>query len=151
MRTDIWKVIGRGFNGWHAKASNCSSSGAYAENDCDVYAKEAADGCLVYDARALERTPHAAAFVKHTISGPMVNVDLDPQGVRRFNDSDREAAARMLPGPSGGFETIAAMAIVDKTYSGLDYVGVGIYEALLRKIPGIRFGRVQAGVIVWES
>jgi hypothetical protein len=30
-------------------------------------------------------------------------------------------------------------------------VGVGVYEALLRKVPGIKIGRVRNGAVEWEG
>ena len=152
-----WLIIGRGFAGWHAKSVDCSSSGGdllpytfWTGEKCAGYLAGALEGCLVYDAADMERTPEGrAAFTQFVCSGPMVDLSLAPDGVSRFGKEDREAAARMLPGLSGGYATLAAIAIADETYSGLDSVGIGVYESLLRKLPGMRVGHVREGVIVW--
>jgi hypothetical protein len=84
------------------------------------------------------------------ISGPICSADLEPDQVDRFTARDRETAARMLPGLGGAFQTFALLAQSEK-FSGLDRVGVGVYEALLRKVPGIKIGRVRNGAVEWEG
>jgi hypothetical protein len=59
----------------------------------------------------------------------MCDSSLHPDAVKRFLNFDR---------PEGEF-------------GALDSVGVGIYERLLRRLPGIRIGRVTGGAIVWEG
>ena len=140
---DNYKVIGRGKAGWHAKTTNMSSSGGSLE----TYVEQAAENCLVYDA---DKTDYAL-FVRLIVSGPMIDVDLPPNTVDKFTERDREAAKRMLPGLSGGFEVIAKLAIDKEKYSGLDSVSLDVYEKLLRQLPGMKIGRVVHGKVVWES
>jgi hypothetical protein len=137
-----WLKIGRGFAGWHANKDCCSSSGGSLEG----YIEEAAEGCLVYDAEGTDFN----TFAKLVISGPMVKFTLPAGQVERFSDEDRAAARRMLPGLSGGFDTVATLA-QSITYCGLDYVALDVYEALLRAVPGMKVGHVVKGKIVWES
>ena len=147
-----WYVIGRGKAGWHATGKNVSSSGGqlnpytYCSGaSCPGYLAGAVEGCLVYDAQDAD----TAAFVRHVLSGPMVDPTLGDYEDDKFTDADRKALDRMMPGLEGGFKTIAALA-QSPTYGGMDKVGVGIYEALLAKIPGIKIGRVKNGVIEWR-
>lgn len=137
-----WLKIGRGFAGWHANKDCCSSSGGTLE----VYLEEAAEGCLVYDAEGTD----FSVFAELVISGPLVKYTLPPGAVERFSDEDRAAARRMLPGLSGGFDTIATLA-QSLTYTGLDYVALDVYEALLRGIPNIKIGHVRNGQVIWDN
>jgi len=136
-----WKCIGRGLAGWHASAVDCSSSGGTLEG----YVEKAEEGAFVYDADAADEE----AFTRHILSGPMLCHLLPPDGDDKFTDSDRKAAARMMPGLGGGFRTLAILS-QNKSYSGLDKVGIGIYANLLRKIPGMKIGKVKEGRVEWE-
>jgi hypothetical protein len=62
----------------------------------------------------------------------------------------RKAAKRMLPGLSGGFETLAKVAIENERYCGLDKVSLDIYEKMLRKLPGMKIGHIINGEVSWE-
>ena len=60
MANKEWHVIGRGFNGWHAKGVNVSSSGGdivprtfWTGERMTPYTEEAVEGALVYDAPLL--------------------------------------------------------------------------------------------------
>lgn len=143
MNVKGWKVIGRGLVGWHAKSDGCSSSGG----DLEGYVKEAVDGCLVYSAEEADREQ----FITSVIVGPMVKTSLPPNKVERFSVEDRECALDMVTvgGLSGGFRTYALMA-QSEMFSGLDYVGVGVFEGLLRRIPGMRIGHYVEGEVIWE-
>lgn len=148
-----WYVIGRGFNGWHAEGLDVSSSGGCLEDythwtgqKCKGYVSDAYSGCLVYDAS--EAT--FAAFSRLVMSGPMVSPKLGLFEVSRFSDKDRATAALMAPGLAGTYKALA-IAAQDPEYGGLDCVGIGIYEKLLRKVPGIRIGKVIKGAVVWEK
>ena len=55
----------------------------------------------------------------------------------------------MAPVLQGEFKTLAALS-QSRAYTGLDYVGVGIYKDLLRKVPGMKIGHVLNGKVVWE-
>ena len=140
--SEQYKIIGKGKRGWHAQSAGCSSDGGTLEK----YAKEAAENCLVYDAKDVEYSLFAQ-FICH---GPMVGVDLPENTVDRFTAQDREAAKRMLPGLSGGFETLAKVAIEHESYCGLDKVSLDVYEKMLRKLPGMRIGHVIDGAVIWE-
>jgi hypothetical protein len=141
-----WLVIGRGFNGWHASRVNCSLSGAYGEARGAELARDAADGALVYDASAAD----SGAFVRLVLSGPMVDPALPPDGVDSCSAGLRHAMLEMAPALGGAFQTYA-LAAQDEKFRGLDRVGTGVYEALLRTVPGVKIGRVVAGEIVWEG
>lgn len=157
-RGNRWHVIGRGFAGWHATGKNVSSSGgdaydrAYTRADGSVderkgYLSEAYAGCLVYDASEAD----AAAYTRHVISGPMVDPSLKPYEVERFTSRDRENARAMLPALGGGFRALATLAVTDAAFGGLDKVGVKVFAALLRSIPGVKVGWVRKGTVVWEK
>ena len=138
-----WKLIKRGRAGWHAAdETGLSSSGGSLE----YYLRTASEGALVSDADEAD----AVAFTLFVYNGPMPDPAWAPDAVRRLSDSTRERAARMIPGMSGGFEALATAA-QDPTYTGLDFVGLGVYEGLLRKIPGIKIGHVRDGAVVWSN
>lgn len=150
MSDQKWEIIGRGKAGWHANAKNVTSSGGdlnpytyWTGEKCSGYAKEAAEGALVYDAKDADEN----AFAALVISGPMVDPSLPPEAVNKFGGAD--AAAQMRPGLAGAFGQLADAA-QSPTYSGLDYVGLGIYRRLLAAVPGVKFGRVEGGIVVWE-
>lgn len=147
-----WHVIGRGLAGWHATGVNVSSSGGdiidrpwWAGGIQYGYLHGAIDGCLIYDASQADD----AAFSRLVISGPIVNPELGPDEVSKFERTD--TLRIMLPGLGGSFQTLAAIALADQTFSGLDYVGVNVYRALLSQVPGIKIGTVTNGIITWES
>mgnify|MGYP001589621265 CR=1 FL=1 len=151
-----WAVIGRGFNGWHAAAPNVTSSGGHLDDylwrgePTTGYASEAAEGALVYDAEACEADEAGRnAYIDLVLRGPMLDCALPPDGVSKFSLEGRQAARRMLDGLQGAFATYATLA-QDEKFTGLDYVGLGIYEALLRRVPGIKIGRVRGGKVIWE-
>lgn len=140
-----YKIIGRGFNGWHAQSDSSKLSGAYGKNDCDRLARDSVDGALVYDASESD----FGAFYRLIMSGPMVSTRLADDEVELFTDDMRATALALSPALGGGFKTLA-LAAQSKSYSGLDTVSVRTYEGLLRGIAGVRFGRVYNGKIVWE-
>ena len=144
MREQKWKIIGRGKYGWHAETGMSRGSGGTLEG----YVKEAEPGSLVYDAMDADDEK----FTHLVISGPMPNTDLGWDQVRRLPQEYRSAAASML-GPGGLSGDFAALAVAcqDQEFSGLDYVGLGVFEALLRQVPGMRIGRVNdSGGVDWE-
>ena len=137
-----WLEVGCGHAGWHASKHHCSSSGGSLEG----YLAEAAEGCLVYDAEKADPN----AFIKYVVSGPVVGYDLPAGSVDKFSLDDRKAMSLMSPGLSGGFETIATIAL-DTKYTGLDRVSLDVYEVLLRAVPGMKVGHVKNGKVVWEE
>jgi len=153
MTTTKWAVIGRGFNGWHAKGDGVSSSGGTLDGHTywtgakvAGYAAEAVEGALVYDAENAEPN----AFVSLVMNGPMVNPAIPPDAVHAFDQRGRESLARMAPALGGGYKTLAIAAQDDK-FTGLDSVGVAVYERLLRKVPGVKIGKVSNGAVIWEA
>jgi hypothetical protein len=157
MNATEYRLIGRGFGGWHASGvshgNKVSSRGGallpeawWAGGHTKGYLQEAAEGCLVYDASEADE----AVFAALVIGGPMCDPTLEPFEVDGFSDKDRATAQAMMPGLEGGYKTLALVA-QSRTYSGLDCVGVGIYEGLLRKVPGIKIGHVKQGAIEWDE
>lgn len=145
-------IIGRGKAGWHSSGlstwdggktwNRCSSSGAMLE----TYLSEAEDGCLIYDADAADTD----AFARLVITGPMCDASLEPGTVHPFGDDMKRAALGMLPGLSGGFETLAAMAI--SGLGSLDTVAPDVYIQLLKeRVPGVKTGKVINHLPVWDE
>lgn len=143
---DGWKVIGRGFNGWHADNGATSLSGAYSDERGKELAADAVDGALIYDAKNADH----GQFVSLVMSGPMCCCTIDPDSYDRLDGETRRAALRMSPLLGGAFKSYALMAQNPK-FGGLDQVGVHIYEGLLRKVDGVRIGHVRDGEIEWEE
>lgn len=61
----------------------------------------------------------------------------------------------MLPGLSGGFDTLAAYSLAQGKgkygFNSLNCVSVNIYVELLKAhVNGVRFGIVRNGEVVWE-
>ncbi len=137
-----WSLIGRMQAGWYAHGNgqyseryDTTSSGGTAEG----YATQAVDGTLVYDASECSFNDCANVSIK----GPIVNVSLAP-----FEVSNLFEAVKECPVPQAAIclETLAQHEI-----RSLSNIGVGIYEAVLRRnLPGARFGTVKDGAIVWE-
>ncbi len=128
------RLIGRGQRGWHVSgksAPNCSFSGS--GGTIEGYLSEAPEGCPVYDASEAD----AASFISFVVSGPMVNHDLASGQVSRW----------MAPR-----ETREDFGAVTEDLTGLDYVAVDVYLALLRaKVPGVKIGKVSGVGIAWEG
>jgi hypothetical protein len=140
-----WRVIKRGIAGWSALAPNVTSSGGSLES----YALEAEPGAVVYDAFEA----HRSAFVDLVVNGPILSVELAPDAHSRMSQADREAMARMSGpgGLSGEYRTLALASLAMPEWSGLDRVGWNHYRRLLERVPGVRFGRVQSALVVWEG
>jgi hypothetical protein len=166
--TTKWVCIHRGKAGWCADGLACwtkggrpnkvSSSGGTMEG----YAAEAEDGTIVYDAYEAD----SGAFITWVFRGPMLDPALKPGTDNRFTKEDAKTAIHMLPGMSGAFVGIAALASVDactkdntsspdytkREYGSGDFVALDIYLALLRaKVPGVRFGKVINHQVVWND
>lgn len=138
-------LIGRGKAGWHSTGlshgNQCSSSGGSLEH----YLAEAKDGTWIYDAEEAEDR----AFVRWVIAGPMFNPLLKPEEISSFSSEDKKTLLGLLPGLGGAMQTLAVMTLGELSY--LDYVGLEVYLAGLREIPGLKVGRVYNHQIVWES
>jgi len=148
-----WHIIGRGWNGWHAKGIDVSSSGGdlqprpwHAGGMTTGYLEEAVEGALVYDASEADRE----TFARLIISGPMVDPRLAPDAGAPLDEETREAAARLAPALGGTFGRLAAAAATGR-YRGLDSVGIAVYRQLLATVPGIRIGTVRDGALVWDA
>ena len=121
MRGDFWDVVGCGFAGWHAARPGTSSTGGTFAG----YFNDAKEGALIYDARHLEGTPLADAFVAWVFKGPMLDTALAPNDVDSFKVWPRQ------PRPYVRGENLG----------GLDSVGVEVYiELLMTRVPGIKIG-----------
>ena len=134
-----WRVIGKGKSGWHAggavkiynstsRTDTSSASYDTSEAQLNKYVGEAENGALVYDASESDMN----ALIDHVFKGPMLRADLPPGTVLKMMDKDPVQASSTKAGP-------------------LDYVSLDIFEANLRKIQGIRFGRVVSGHLEWET
>lgn len=141
-----WKVIGRGKVGWHAKAHNVSLSECYGPEYPAKLAGEAEEGALVYDAKNAD----TSKFIDLVVGGPLLDVSLNPDEHVTFSKELRKTALNMVPALEGVFKAYA-LAAQDEKFGALDTVGIGVYEGLLRKVPGIKIGHVINGMISWEE
>jgi hypothetical protein len=138
-----YKIIGRGKASWHADAGTVehgnigyNGGGTYTTKESSSggtlaeYAREAVEGCFVYDAEGADDN----AFIGHVYNGPMVDVDLRAGCIRR-----------------------ALSNVIEFTFIGeekphsIDHVSLDVFEGLLRQIPGMKFGKVVKGRVVWED
>ena len=119
--TDEYHIIGRGLVGWHADGINVRSSGGDIEPRTWW-----TDGHIIppYQAQAVEGAPVYDA----------AGADVD--AFSKF----------VISGP------MVNPGVPDDQGSGaLDYVTVATYVRMLReRVPGVRFGAVHNGEIVWE-
>lgn len=135
-------LIGRGKVGWHADMTypngRCSSSGGTFEH----YLSNAPDGTPIYDAIEADD----ASFVDFVYTGPMVDPSLKAGEIKRFQD--HLTLERMIPGMGGAFK---ALGEAELEYPGsMDFVAVDVYMAtLIRKVPGVKVGKVVSGAVVW--
>jgi hypothetical protein len=137
MKNVTYKVIGRGQASWHADAGMVehgaiSGGGEYTTRESskggtlEGYVAQAVDGCFVYDADEAD----ADAFINHVFKDPLVDVDL-PAGCMRKALSNEHI-------------------IAEPEVLSIDHVALDIFEATLRRVPGMKFGRVVGGKVVWE-
>ena len=148
-----FRIIGKGQSGWHA--SSCKSSlSSYDRSPAELFkiAADAEEGCPVYDASGAD----SAAFVSWVLSGPMCDVSLPDEGIDRFTREEKNLGLAMCGpgGLSGGFEVMIQQAVRedDRELGSLDSLGRSAWLAELRKrVPGVRFGRVQSGAVIWED
>jgi len=103
------------------------------------------EGVPVLDKRAA-----LEADVRLAFDSPMVDPDLEPGTVSRFGDAGRASARAMLPALGGGFKALAATAVLDPSYGGLDYVAADLFVEWWRA-RGARAGRIVGGRITWEG
>lgn len=140
---NTWHIIGRGFNGWHAKGTHSWGDGHGGEvsssgGGLDEFLPEAMPGALVYDAEHLRDVPAGDVFAQLVIKGPMLDVKLAPWQHRDFiGDTTRTL-------PEGSPVTAAE-------FRSLDSVGLGVMRALYAQVPGIFLGTVTAeGRVEWS-
>lgn len=130
MDNPKWKIIGRGFGGWYAITDDCWRD----KLELEQYVSHAEEGALIYDCREVE----SELFCHHVAYNPGVDTRLSPGEVRY-----------LLSGFNGSHKMVTEKMINDKEYR-CAWAAIDIYEKLLRKIPGIKFGRVKEGKVVWE-
>lgn len=118
------RLIGRGFAGWHAKGwTRLNETFSSTFGTLEAYQREADDGCPVYDARHLDGTPAGDAFLRWALSGDAVRLDV----------------LRGVPG-------------YEPTGWQCDYRDVEAHCAALRDaVPGLKWGRVKAGRVCWDT
>jgi hypothetical protein len=144
MSKDKYVVVGRGKAGWHASLISggnvCSSSGGTLEH----YLADAQDEVFIYDASDAKYE----TFASFVFKGPMLDITLAPDEIDSFGD--HKTLKSMLPGMSGGMETLGAMALTGLT--SLDRVGINVYLKLLKSfVPKTKFGIVKNHKIVWDQ
>lgn len=129
-------LLGLGLAGWYGEGidarGNTFSTTHYTKDlrwvlrDRDGNPAMEHAGAVVCDKSALlEESPGLV------VRSPMLNVRLPPDGRDEFG-LYQATAARMLPGLSGGFETLAALAVTlssgsDAEPGGFDFVGLEAY------------------------
>lgn len=151
---NVWHMIGRGKAGWHASGimdgNKTSSSGGNLlpymwtpTNEMqDGYAREAIENALVYDA---DEAPYDE-FSKLVIAGPMFEALL---GEWEYELGILDHVHHILH-PSDRY-ALTIESLKDLGIRSLSYIGVGIYEKLLRNILNVKIGHVHNGECVWEE
>ena len=143
----MWKLIGKGKSGWFAESKNCHSS-SYDPRESRLlkYLSESDEDVLIFDASNCDITE----YTEFVYNEPMVDFSLEPNETERFGSKKNlETVKFMLPGLQEMFRTLAVLSLDDK-FSGLDSVGIAVYESLLRKLNGMKIGHVVDGEIQWE-
>lgn len=113
------------------------------------YPADQMEGCILIDKRAvLQERPGLS------IDAPMVNLKLADADVSRAADRLDHPAARLVMSAIAenqpGIGVLAAKALIDPTYIGLDYVSPAAYVAWWRA-HGATIGRVEHGMVIWEA
>lgn len=139
---DQWPVGGIALSGVWFQRGRRSLSGHNTDVGANLH--RLADGGTFIDKRAIPRD----TLVPLVSGGPMLDTELGPNEVDTFGTRDREAARRMIPGLSGGFDVLAQRAL-DETFRGLDKVGLNVYCKLWLDA-GARIGRREGDAIVWH-
>jgi hypothetical protein len=136
-----WEIIGRGFNGWHAKYADCSSSGGnllpytyWTGKKRNGYLREAKDGAFVYDASHLTGKD-SSSFINWVLNGPIVAVEMPHNTINRFNNWPKKTEVY-----DGG------------EIKGFDYISKDLWiSELIKRVPNIKYGFVVNGDIVWAT
>lgn len=159
------QIIGRGWNGWHAHGAGFTLTGGtllpqpwwtgaeiaagFTDRRTVGYLENAPDGTLVYDAEDAD----PESFTRHVIDGPILDCSLGPWSYNKFIPSSlggRRMIIDLLTPDLKGRPTFYSMSlrVLNMEWNAYDYVGVGIFECLLRKVNGIRMGRVRRGEVM---
>lgn len=139
------RLLSRFLNGWHGEyVTNYNTRGSvtYYSDNLDYCLKNAAEGCVIVD-----KSECGESGVSYVLNGPMVDLRLPENTVKRFNG--HETVALMLPGFGGSFQSLAAQAIKDREWRGFDYISLDLYVAAWRGL-GARVGRYINGRVEWE-
>lgn len=94
---------------------------------------DAHPGTFLYDADEADY----GAFATQVINGPMVNPDLPPGHITPF-EFVAMCDKRVIP-------------LGDNEIGPFTEISLDIFEAMLRKIPGMRIGKINADGIHWET
>lgn len=139
------QLLTRFLNGWHGEylINGGSGSVSYRSDDLNYCLKDAVEGCIIVDKS--ECGDDAVSFV---INGPMVNLQLPPNTIKKF--SGRETRAFMLPALGGEFQSLATKALKDEDWGGLDYISLDLYVEAWRGL-GAKIGYFRGGKVEWDK
>ena len=152
--------IGFGLGGHHIEFKPCGSYGAstlsgYEDPEsferrvaAGDYAKYRLEGCRVIDKRAAVERNYTLA-----IAMPMLGAGLAPRAVDSFMKRSEDSwFLKAFAGleETGDYGKLARIALENKEFKGLDYVGIDIYTELWRAA-GARIGVFHGGKITWEN
>jgi len=132
-------IIGRGFNGWHAKFLEHGCEVSSSRGTLEEYLSMAQDGTPIYDAE----NANQKEFIDWVYSGPMVSLTLQPNQV----DNGTKDKVTTLFGlmPSGD------KVVTSDTINGFTFIGVDAFMSLMKeKVSGIKTGKVIGGQILWD-
>jgi len=104
------------------------------------------EGGFAIDKKELLATSGEARSM--VVNGPMVDITLAPGSIDKFDL--HENAELMLPGLGGGYKTLAARAVADRSWTGLDSMSLDLYVAMWREL-GARIGQRRGNDIEWED
>ena len=147
--------------GWSAHGANVATTGH--GDGLAEFAERAPVGCWVMDKR-VDVGEHPE-FVRLVLDAPLVDAALPPRDVQPFGDLRESRLAQTFTdiealGVGNAYTALAAHAVADKTWSGLDKVGVDLFVDYWRTTRLVRVGRViQVGsesvdgrvAVAWED
>lgn len=118
-------------------SSNGLPKGDYTQYDLD--------GAVVIDKRAvLEDRPGLC------IASPLFNAELKPNEIRKLDRSAFLLTVFAESDQFGEFGSLSRLAIGDKDFNGLDYVGIAVYTTIWRNW-GAFIGVLRGGQVQWEE
>lgn len=149
MKATKYGMIQSAWGGISGEAQGrCSMSGAYRL--LLTVARDGAEGCAVVVAPA-ESGSMSEAWVRASVSGPMLNLDLGADEVEPFNRDDLNClTARAISESDNEYGALIRLAKACEGYGGFDYVGLGKWLEI-RRTAGARIGRKVGSRIVWED